>query len=315
MTSSVAGTPRHFIDLHKTTAADLRAILDSARRIKNARADWPKGRVDADAPLAGYSLAMIFEKSSTRTRVSFEMGMQQLGGKSIVMQGNDMQLGRGEPVSDTAMVLSRYVDAIMLRANSHKTLLDLAEHASVPVINALTDFSHPCQVMADVMTFEEIKGPIKGRVLTWVGDGNNVAISWIHAAARFGCELRLACPDAYRPAQDAIDWANANGGHVSVMSDPVEASRGSDCLIADTWVSMGDSDVEERLRVFSDYQVNADLMKVANDKAIFMHCLPAYRGKEVTSDVLDGPQSVIWDEAENRLHAQKAILLWCLGKL
>ncbi|MDA5194793.1 ornithine carbamoyltransferase [Govanella unica] len=316
MTNNLSGpTPRHFIDLHETPAAALRAMLDVARAMKSARAGWPKGQVEPDAPLAGHSLAMIFEKSSTRTRVSFEMAMQQLGGKTIVMQGNDMQLGRGEPVSDTAKVLSRYVDAIMLRSNSHEALLELARHASVPVINALTDFSHPCQVMADVMTFEEHKGPIKGRVITWVGDGNNMAVSWIHAAARFGCELRLACPAPYRPAQSEIDWANQNGGKVILTEDPIEAARDSDCLIADTWVSMGDKDIEERLQAFQPYQVNDQLMAVAAKDAIFMHCLPAYRGKEVSAEMLDGPQSVIWDEAENRLHAQKGILMWCLGKI
>lgn len=306
---------RDFLDLHEIPRAELRRIIDHAAAMKQARRGRPKGAVESSAPLRDYALAMIFEKSSTRTRVSFEMAMHQLGGRSIVMQGNDMQLGRGESVADTARVLSRYVDAIMLRANSHKTLLELAEHADVPVINALTDLTHPCQVMADVMTFEELRGDIAGRVVSWVGDGNNMATSWIHAAAQFGCELRLACPAAYAPDADAIAWARSQGASIVVTEDPVAAVEGSDCVIADTWVSMGDEDVEERLAAFRPYQVNAELMARADADAVFMHCLPAYRGREVSEEVLEGPQSVVWAEAENRLHVQKAILLWCLGRL
>lgn len=304
-----------FLDLHEIPKSVLRRIIDRAAAMKRARAGKPKGAVEPGRPLQDHALAMIFEKSSTRTRVSFEMAMHQLGGCSIVMQGNDMQLGRGESVADTARVLARYVDAIMLRSNSHETLVELARHADVPVINALTDRTHPCQVMADVMTFEEARGPIRGRVITWIGDGNNMAASWIHAAAQFGCELRLACPDAYRPDPDALAWAEGQGARISLTSDPLAAADGSDCIIADTWVSMGDSDVEERLRAFKPYQVNAAVMARAKPDAIFMHCLPAYRDKEVAGDVLDGAQSVVWTEAENRLHVQKGILLWCLGKL
>lgn len=310
-----SGGTRHFLDIHLLPAEDLRHIVSHAAAMKRARIKKPKGLIEVGAPLSDFALAMIFEKSSTRTRVSFEMAMHQLGGRTIVMQGNEMQLGRGESVADTARVLSRYVDAIMLRSNSHATLLELAEHASVPVINALTDQTHPCQVMADVMTFEEHKGPIKDRTITWVGDGNNMAVSWIHAAVRFGCELRLACPDAYRPPQEVIDWALAEGGRITLTTDPAAAATGSDCLIADTWVSMGDQDVNERLAALTPYQVNAALMAKAKPDAIFMHCLPAYRDQEVSAEVLDGPQSVIWSEAENRLHIQKGILLWCLGKL
>lgn len=318
MTSIPADKPRgirHFLDLSEVAAVDLRRIIDRAREMKAARRGLPRGVTDPKAVLTGHALAMIFEKSSTRTRVSFEMAMQQLGGRTLVMQGQEMQLGRGETTSDTARVMSRYVDAIMIRSNSHDMVRELADHASVPVINALTDRSHPCQIMADVMTFEEHKGPITGRTITWVGDGNNVAVSWIEAAARFGCTLRLACPASYAPPADVVDWANANGGKVELFDDPQEAADGSDCLIADTWVSMGDADVDERLSALEPYQVNAALMARAQPDAIFMHCLPAYRGKEVTADVLDGPQSVIWDEAENRLHAQKGVLLWCLGLL
>lgn len=306
---------RDFLDLHQVPSAELRRIVDHAAAMKLARRGRPKGAIETSAPLRDYALAMIFEKSSTRTRVSFEMAMHQLGGRSIVMQGNDMQLGRGESVADTARVLSRYVDAIMLRANSHQTLVELAQHADVPVINALTDLTHPCQVMADVMTFEELRGDIRGRVISWVGDGNNMATSWIHAAAQFGCELRLACPAAYAPDAEALAWARAEGANIIVTEDPAAAVEGSDCVIADTWVSMGDADVEERLSAFRPYQVNGALMARADPKAIFMHCLPAYRDQEVAADVLEGPQSVIWIEAENRLHVQKAILLWCLGRL
>ncbi len=307
--------PRHFLDLREVSGEALRAIIDRSLEIKWARAGGPKGAVDPDAPLAGRALAMIFEKSSTRTRVSFEMAMHQLGGRTLVMQGQEMQLGRGESTADTAHVMSRYVDAVMVRSNSHRMVQELAANADIPIINALTDRSHPCQIMADVMTFEERKGPITGRTITWVGDGNNVAVSWIEAAARFACTLRLACPPAYSPPRDVIDWANANGGKVELTDDPRAAVDASDCVIADTWVSMGDEDVDERLAALAPYQVNADLMAHAAPDAVFMHCLPAYRGKEVTADILDGPQSVIWDEAENRLHAQKGILLWCFGLL
>lgn len=308
-------TIRHFLDLDALPAAALQRILEAAHDMKRRRAGWPKGKIDNGAPLADQTLAMIFEKSSTRTRVSFEMAMRQLGGSTVVMQGQDMQLGRGESIADTARVLSRYVDAIMIRANRHDMVQELARESDVPVINALTNRSHPCQVMADVMTFEEAHGPIAAKRISWIGDGNNMAVTWIHAAARFSCELRLACPAGYRPPQGEIEWANSNGGKVTLSDDPAYAADGSDCLIADTWVSMGDTDVEERLAALKPYQINAELMKKAKPDAVFMHCLPAYRGKEVTAEVLDGPRSVVWDEAENRLHVQKAILLWCLGKL
>jgi ornithine carbamoyltransferase len=256
---------------------------------------------------------MIFEKPSTRTRVSFDVAMRQLGGQTLSLNNTDLQLGRGESIADTARVLSRYVDAIMIRANSHATLLDLAKYATVPVINGLTDKSHPCQVMADIMTFEEHKGPIKGRSVAWVGDGNNVAVSWMHAAVRFGFELRVACPDELRPEQEAVDWVKREKGAVTYTSDAAKAVRGVDCVVTDTWVSMGQTDAARRKKMLEPYGVDAKLMSKAAEGAIFMHCLPAYRGKEVTEDVIDGPQSVVFDEAENRLHAQKAILAWCLG--
>jgi len=256
---------------------------------------------------------MIFEKPSTRTRVSFDVAMRQLGGQTLSLANTDLQLGRGESISDTARVLSRYVDAIMIRANSHATLIELARTATVPVINGLTDKSHPCQVMADIQTFEEQKGPIKGHIVAWIGDGNNVAVSWMHAAVRFGFELRLASPDELRPEAGVMDWARREKGAVSYTSDAAKAVRGADCVVTDTWVSMGQTDGARRKKMLEPYAVDAKLMSKAADGAIFMHCLPAYRGKEVTEDVIDGPQSVVFDEAENRLHVQKAILAWCLG--
>jgi ornithine carbamoyltransferase len=258
-------------------------------------------------------LVLIFEKPSTRTRVSFDVAMRQLGGQTIALNNTDLQLGRGESIADTARVLSRYADAIMIRANSHVTLTDLAKHSAVPVINGLTDKTHPCQIMADVMTFEESIGPIKGRSVAWVGDGNNVAASWMHAAARFGFELRVACPDELRPSDDVVDWVRREKADVTIMDDPVKAVRGVDCIVTDTWVSMGQTDAARRKQLLKPYAVDGALMAKAAKGAIFMHCLPAYRGNEVTESVLEGPQSVVFDEAENRLHAQKAILAWCLG--
>ena len=297
-------TARHFLDIDQFDTATLRAILTRALAFK--RHDLT-GR-----PLVGKTLALIFEKPSTRTRVSFEVGMRQLGGDVVVLEHQGSQLGRGETVADTARVLSRYVDAIMIRTDSHGKLNELAEHGSVPVINGLTDRSHPCQIMADVMTFEEHRGSIAGKVVAWSGDGNNVANSWIHAAARFGFELRLACPEMLQPPRLLVDWANANGGKVSVGTDPRAAVSGVDCVVTDTWVSMNHKDRGQRIDLLSPYRVDEALMARARTDALFMHCLPAHRGEEVTDAVIDGPHSVVWDEAENRLHIQKAILSWCL---
>ncbi len=300
--------PRHFLDLDEIDGPTLRGILDVAVETKRRLAAG-----EAETPLRGKTLAMIFEKPSTRTRVSFEVGMRQLGGETVMLSPVDTHLGRGETIADTARVLSRYVDAVMIRTTEHGKLLELAEHASVPVINGLTDRTHPCQLMADVMTFEEHLGPIAGHVVAWAGDGNNMAVSWIHAAARFGFTLRLACPDALRPPADILDWAAANGGDV-VVSDDLDAMVGdADCLVVDTWVSMNTErgDVNELL--LGPYRVDDRVMALAKPDAVFMHCLPAYREKEMTASVIDGPQSVVWDEAENRLHAQKAILLYCLN--
>jgi ornithine carbamoyltransferase len=300
--------PRHFLDIDVLDAKTLRAILDWAALIKK------RGRIPKSLALRpGAVLAMIFEKPSTRTRVSFEVAMHELGGQSIVLAPQDMQLGRGETIADTARVLSRYVDVIMLRTGPHEKLIELAENASVPVINGLTARSHPCQVMADVMTFEERKGPIKGRTIAWIGDANNVAASWVQAAARLGCRLRIAAPREFAPAPELLAWASAEGADIEVGEDPLAAARGADCVVTDVWVSMGDGNEQERKEALRPFQVNERVMAEAAEDAIFMHCLPAHRGDEVTAEVIDGPQSVVWDEAENRLHVQKAILAWCLG--
>jgi ornithine carbamoyltransferase len=298
--------PRHFLDLKDFDTATLRQMLDVASGFKNAV------RVSS-RPLAGKTLALIFEKPSTRTRVSFEVGMRQLGGDVINLNGKDMQLGRGETVADTAKVLSRYVDAIMLRTDSHAKLADLAEFATVPVINGLTEASHPCQLMADVMTFEEHRGPIAGQVVAWCGDGNNVARSWIEAAVRFGFTLRLATPASLRPPTELIEWARAQGGDIVLTDDPEAAVAGARCVVTDTWVSMSDDPNENRHNLLAPYRVTDGLMARAAKDAIFMHCLPAHRGEEVTAEVIDGPQSVVFDEAENRLHAQKGVLAWVMG--
>jgi ornithine carbamoyltransferase len=301
-------TPRHFLDLDLLPAEELRRILDLGAAFKGGRSPEGNGR-----PLAGKALAMIFEKPSTRTRVSFELGMRQLGGEAIVLERESSQLGRGETVADTARVLSRYVDVIMLRTTKEEKLRELAEHATVPVINGLTDRTHPCQLMADVLTFEERCGAIGGRKIAWSGDGNNMATSWIHAAQRFGFELHLACPAELRPPQDVVDWAKHKGAAITVTSDVEAAVAGADCVVTDTWISMGDQDTSDRHNLLRAYQVDERLMRLAKPGAIFMHCLPAHRGEEVTPGVIDGPQSAVWDEAENRLHAQKGILYWCLA--
>ena len=302
-------SPKHFIDLDALDAATLRAIVDTAAAMKKS------GKVPKALGVpSGAVLAMIFEKPSTRTRVSFEIAIHELGGASIVLNAQDMQLGRGETVADTARVLSRYVDAIMLRTGPHATLTEFAENASIPVINGLTARSHPCQVMADVMTFEERKGPIKGRTIAWIGDANNVATSWVHAAARFGFTLRIAAPADFAPEPDLLAWAWTEGADVEVSEDAISAVRGADCVVTDVWVSMGDNDVQKRKAALRPFQVDEAKMGAAKSDAIFMHCLPAHRGDEVTAAVIDGPQSAVWEEAENRLHVQKAILAWCLGK-
>lgn len=298
--------PRHFLDISVFSKADLRDLLERAGALK------ANGRTSALNGSRGKILAMIFDKPSTRTRVSFDVAMRQLGGETIVLNRSEMQLGRGETISDTARVLSRYVDAIMLRTGPHSNLTELAESAGIPVINGLTDKSHPCQVIADVMTFEEHRGPIEGKTIAWVGDGNNVAASWMHAAARFGFTLNVACPNELAPDPEVLAWVEREGGDVRVTSDPREAVAGAHGVVTDVWVSMGDADADRRMELLGPYRVDQALMDQADPQAIFLHCLPAHRGDEVTAEVIDGPQSVVFDEAENRLHAQKAILAWCL---
>jgi ornithine carbamoyltransferase len=303
----VSAKPRHFLDLIDLAPNDLRAIIEDSRAMKQ------RGRSQADAAIAGKMLAMIFDKPSTRTRVSFDVAMRQLGGQTTVLTGQEMQLGRGETVADTARVLSRYVDAIMIRTLDHDIVTELARHATVPVINGLTRRSHPCQIMADVMTFEEHCGSIRGRKVAWTGDANNVLASWMHAAHQFEFELAIATPAELAPKKPLIDWIRASGAAIYIGEDAESAVADADCVVTDTWVSMGDRGGERRHNLLKPYQVNARLMKRAKPEAIFMHCLPAHRGEEVTDEVIDGPQSVVFDEAENRLHAQKGILVWCLN--
>jgi ornithine carbamoyltransferase len=301
---------RHFIDLSDFSGADLRRVLDLSAALKARRR---KGEAPAERPLAGKVLAMVFDKPSTRTRVSFDVGMRELGGETLMLTGKEMQLGRGETIADTARVLSRYVDAIMIRTLDHEMVQELARFATIPVINGLTKLTHPCQIMADVLTFEEHRGPIRGRTIAWTGDSNNVLSSWVHAAARFDFKLRVASPPELAPRPELLSWAKAEGARIMVTTDPFEAAEKADAVVTDCWVSMGDEDEGRRHNLLKPYQVNGRLMAVAAEDALFMHCLPAHRGEEVTDEVMDGPQSVVFDEAENRLHAQKGILAWCLG--
>jgi ornithine carbamoyltransferase len=301
-------TIRHFTDLSAVPAAELRGMLDDAARRKERLKAGERSR-----PLEGKVLAMIFDKPSTRTRVSFDVGMRQLGGETIMLTGTEMQLGRSETIADTAKVLSRYVDAIMIRTTSHDRLLELTENATIPVINGLTDETHPCQLMADIMTFEEHRGSVAGKTFAWIGDGNNVLHSLIEASARFSFNLNIAVPEGSEPEQKYVDWARKNGGGPAFFGSAPEAASGADCIVTDCWVSMGQEHRARGHNVFMPYQVNETLMKQAAPDALFMHCLPAHRGEEVTDEVIDGPHSVVFDEAENRLHAQKAVLAWCLG--
>ncbi|GFE50487.1 ornithine carbamoyltransferase [Roseobacter cerasinus] len=304
----------HFLDIHLTDAKDLRKIIDHASAMKTARLGRPRGALDDDQPLKDRMVALIFEKPSTRTRVSFDVGVRQMGGQTMVLSGSDMQLGHGETIADTARVLSRYVDLIMIRTFDEAVLTEMAEYATVPVINGLTDRTHPCQIMADVMTFEEHRGPIKGKKVVWAGDGNNVCASFLHAAGQFGFDLTFTGPPTLDPEQEFVDLARAKGAKIVIERDPDKAVQGADLLVADTWVSMHDAQSarERRHNQLRPYQVNAELMSKAKPDALFMHCLPAHRDEEATSEVMDGPHSVIFDEAENRLHAQKAIMRWCL---
>ena len=299
---------RHFLDIRDFDTVTLQAMLDDAAAMKAAL----KGGVETAKPLSGKSVAMIFEKPSTRTRVSFEVGISQLGGTPLMLSAQDLQIGRGESIEDTARVLSRYVDAITIRCFSHDTLLTLAEHATVPVINALTARSHPCQIMADLQTMIERHGALEGQVVTWIGDGNNVAASWIEATARFGFQLRIACPEGYAPPAELLAWARAEGADLVLYDSAIEAAAGSQTLVTDVWISMGDEEGTRR-EDFRSFQVNQELLEAAAGDVIVLHCLPAWRGMEITAEVIDGPQSAVFDEAENRLHAQKAVLAWCMA--
>lgn len=310
MTAHSITRPRHFLDLCDFSGEELRRILDIAKMLKAKR---EKGAAACERLLAGKFLGMVFDKPSTRTRVSFDVAMRELGGETIMLTGAEMQLGRGETIADTARVLSRFLDAIMIRILSHEDLLELARYASVPVINGLTKRSHPCQLMADVMTFEEHIGPIDGRTVAWVGDANNVLASWVHAASRFNFTINVATPSELTPPAELLAWAAANRAVVNVTANASEAVAGVDAVITDCWVSMGDANEEFRRAILAPYQVDAKLMRAAAKHAIFMHCLPAHRGEEVTDEVIDGPKSVVFDEAENRLHAQKGVLAWCLA--
>ena len=305
---------RHFLDIHSTEKSDLRAMVNAARRMKAARGAAPRGTSDNEQPLKNRMVALIFEKPSTRTRISFDLGVRQMGGQTMVLSGADLQLGHGETVADTARVLSRFVDLIMIRTYEEATLHEMAEHASVPVINGLTNRTHPCQIMADILTYEEHRGPIAGRKVVWSGDGNNVCASFIQAAGQFGFDFTFTGPQPLDPESEWLDFARAQGVRAEVVRDPAAAVAGADLVLTDTWVSMHDpqSARERRHNQLRPYQVNEALMAQAKPDALFMHCLPAHRDDEVTSAVMDGPQSVIWDEAENRLHAQKAIMRWCL---
>ena len=316
-TPKQAIVPRHFLDIAQIGSDDLRAIIDWSVKTKKARKQGlhAQEKNNLEKPLAGKTLAMIFDKPSTRTRVSFDVAMRQLGGETIMLTGTEMQLGRGETIADTARVLSRYVDAIIIRVLEHEDLLELAEYATVPVINGLTKRSHPCQVMADIMTFEEHQGPIKGRTIAWSGDANNILASWIEAASHFGYALKIATPPELAPPAQQVAKARAQGATIIVTEDPFQAASEADAVVSDCWVSMGDEGESNRHNLLAPYRVDKRLMAHAKANAIFMHCLPAHRGEEVTDEVIDGPQSVVFDEAENRLHAQKGVLAWCLGLL
>ncbi|MEO6247569.1 MAG: ornithine carbamoyltransferase [Sphingomicrobium sp.] len=306
---------RHFLSLSDAGGEAIAAILGDAQDRKAARADWPKGKVDADAPLAGHVLAMIFEKNSTRTRVSFDLAMRQLGGSAIILESGSSQIGRGESVGDTARVLSRFADAIMIRTDSHSKVEELAAAASVPVINGLTDLSHPCQILADMLTLIERKGKLAGSRWAWFGDGNNVCNSLIEAASLMHFDVTVACPEGFEPDMAMLKAAAARGRSIPIVRDAATAAAGADVVVTDTWTSMGQADSDNRARAMAPFAVDEALMLGAGEQAVFMHCLPAHRGEEVSDAVIDGPQSAAWDEAENRLHAQKSLLLWCLGKL
>jgi ornithine carbamoyltransferase len=306
---------RHFLNLADAGGEAIAAMLADAIDRKAVRAAWPKGRPDADQPLAGHVLGMIFEKNSTRTRVSFDMAVRQLGGTSLILDSANTQLGRGETIADTARVLSRMVDAIMIRTDDHTKIEQMAGHASVPVINGLTDLSHPCQIVADLLTVIEHGKPLPGLEVAWLGDGNNVLHSILEAAGLMKFNVRVGTPRGYEPADEIVHWARANGAQVTLTNEAAEAVAGADIVVTDTWVSMGQDHTHNKLAAMAPFQVNDELMRAAKGDARFLHCLPAHVGEEVSETVFEGPQSLVFDEAENRIHAQKSILLWCFGKL
>ncbi len=306
---------RHFLNLSDAGEGAVTAMIEDALARKAARREWPKGRVDADAPLAGHVLAMVFEKNSTRTRVSFDIGIRQLGGTSVILDAGTTQLGRGETIADTARVLSRMCDAIMIRTDDHAKIEEMAAHASVPVINGLTDASHPCQIMADLLTLVEHGKSLRAMEVAWLGDGNNVLSSIIEAAGLLGFNVRCGCPQGYEPDPVFVAAARDRGARIDIFGNAQDAARGADVVITDTWVSMGQDHAHNKIAAMAPFQVNPALMAIADPSAAFLHCLPAHRGEEATDAVLDGPQSLIWDEAENRIHAQKSVLLWAFGKL
>jgi ornithine carbamoyltransferase len=306
MSNNKSPAVRHFIDLRDIEARDLRLMIQAAKDLK-----WERARRNFTNQLSGRTLCMIFEKNSTRTRISFELAMAELGGYVMSFNASELQLGRGETLSDTAKVMSRYVHALMVRANEHQTVTELAANSSIPVINGLTNVCHPCQILADILTIEEMRGDIKGKTIAWVGDGNNVANTLISAAVKFEFTLKLACPQALQPNAETLGWAKAQGANIELHDTPNAAVQNADAVITDTWVSMGDKDAEQRIKLLTPYQVHAELMALAKPDALFLHCMPAHRGEEVTAEVIDGSQSVVFDEAENRLHVQKSVLLWC----
>ena len=304
-----------FLEISEVAAKDLRLILEDAKKVKQERAGKPKGFLDVDTPLADIVVALIFEKHSTRTRLSFDVGVRQMSGQSIVLSSADLHRSRGESVKDTTLVLSRYVDLIMIRTFADKIIREMVEHATVPVINGLTDYSHPCQIMADIMTFEEEAGPIKGKKVVWIGNGNNVCTSFLHAAGQFGFNFVFCGPKGFDPDQDAVAFACSNGSEVTIERDPYKSVTDADLIVTDAWVSMHEEIGQNAKHKLHSFQVNSKLLSQAKPNVIFMHCLPAHREEEVTSEVLDGPNSVVFDEAENRLHVQKSIMKWCLGML
>ena len=305
---------KKFINIADINKKDLRIILDKAKSRKSKRSGLNKNAIDSDSPLDGKILIMIFEKPSTRTRISFDLAVKQLGGKSLILNPDEIHYGTGnESLYDTAKVLSQYADILMIRTHEHKNILEFSKHLDIPLINGLTDLSHPCQIISDIMTFEELKGPIENKKIAWLGDGNNIVYSLIEAAVQFNFELRIASPKAYEPNKNILQWAKKNNGNILLTKDPIEAARSADCIMTDKWISMGDKiNKNKKKKALKPYQVSKKIMKVASKEAIFMHCLPANRGEEVTNDVIDGKQSVVWLEALNRIHAQKSIIEWCL---